>query len=80
MKPDNILDYPEAPEPTPSYYDTLYEKSPWYKKVLLETLRLMVTIVFLVPVLVYWLGLGVRYLYRNLTGKSSQVNDIPTSP
>lgn len=73
MRPDDILDYPEAPEPTPSYYDTLYENSPWYKKVLLETLKLIVTIVFLIPVLIYWIRLGIHCLYRN-TGAKDKAN------
>lgn len=82
MKPDDILDYPDAPEPTPSYYDTLYEQSPWYGKILLEMLKLTLALLFLVPVLIYWSILGLRYLYRNLIGSNAEHkanNDIPTS-
>lgn len=79
MKPEEILDYPEASEPTPSYYDTLYSQSPWYGKILLEMLLLILKLVLFIPVMIYWGSLGIRYLYRNLTGKPSQINDIPTS-
>lgn len=76
MKPDDILDYPEASEPTPlQYFETLYNKSPWYGKILLDMLQLILKLVLFPLILV----LGIVAVIFRIDGLPKAKNDIPTS-